>query len=355
MEICSKYLQDAGFDIELLPAEGVHNLWAWHGNGEPVCVLCGHLDVVPPGDEAAWSFPPFQPQIVDGKLYGRGSTDMKAGVAALLIAATRLVRSNSEHRGRVGVILTTDEEGKARHGTRHVVETLVARGEHFQYGLVGEPSSYEVFSDTLRVGRRGSMTCRVTMQGEQGHVAYPQRMSNPIPPLVDVVSALCALEFPVPPGQDEATALQVVSLLADAGASNVVPHTAHATINIRYVLADDPRQIQKRIEQICASAPFPCSCSWQQGSRPYHTKADSELVCIAKEACTAVTGSIPRLSVGGGTSDGRFLIDLCAEVVEFGTVGKTMHQIDEHVVIAELEPLVAIYHQVLCRILTAYP
>ncbi len=350
LELSGEYLQKSGFDIEMMPCEAVSNLWAWHGEGEPVFVFCGHVDVVPPGDKSAWSHDPFVPKVEQNRLYGRGATDMKAGVAAMLVAVSEFVKNDPAHSGKVGIMLTSDEEGDAINGIRHVVDTLLARKESFQYGLVGEPSSFERFGDTVRVGRRGSLTATIKVRGKQGHAAYPQWLSNPIPPLVQIAAKLSARQL-APASEQSGTTVQVVKLHADAGASNVVPQTAQAIVNIRYVPQEDKQKLKNRLEKICADTQFSFTCDWQEGAHPYSTGADSKLAGIVTDVCAVINGFSPEPSMGGGTSDGRFLVDLCAEVVEFGTVGKTMHQVDEYVEIAELEPLTQIYLQVVREIL----
>lgn len=352
LDIAQECLVAAGFTCERLPRDGVDNLWATHGHGAPGIVLSGHVDVVPPGATEQWQHDPFVPREVDGKLYGRGTTDMKGGVAALLIAATDFVTACGDHPGTLAMVLTSDEEGPALAGTRHVVKTLAARGEHFAYGLVGEPSSDKRFGDTLRVGRRGSLTGTLTIKGQQGHVAYPQRHKNPVPVLAALINTLSARVFAAPPGGVEPTLLQVVGVQADGGASNIVPGTATATVNFRYTPQDTPAALQLWVAGECAAAGLPFECSWTGAARPYYTGADSVLGQVVTAVATEVNGFAPAPSVGGGTSDGRFLADLCDEVVEFGTVGKTMHQVDEHVVIGELAPLVTIYARMLGRILT---
>lgn len=353
LELVEQELSQAGFICERLSVGPVENLWATHGRGAPGMVLCGHVDVVPPGAEQAWSHAPFTPTEVDGKLYGRGTTDMKGGVAALTVAATEFVAAQPDHPGTLALALTTDEEGIAIDGIRHVVKTISERGLAFEYGLVGEPSSSERFGDTLRVGRRGSLTATITVTGKQGHVAYPQRSDNPIPVLARVIAALSARQFESLSGDVEPTLLQVVNVAADAGAVNVVPGTATAMVNIRHTPQDEATGLRSWVAEVCAACGMECSVTWQEGSPPYFTGAQSRIGEVMTEVATQVNGFAPQPSVGGGTSDGRFLIDLCAEVVEFGSIGATMHQVDEHIVIAELAPLIEIYSQTLSRLLCA--
>lgn len=349
LELVANKLTAAGFTCERINNNAVENLWATHGSGEPSIVLCGHIDVVPPGDEAAWSSDPFVPVEKDGKLYGRGTTDMKGGVAALTTAAIDFVTANPEHPGTLALALTSDEEGAAIDGIAHVVATLKERGQKFTYGLVGEPSSYEEFGDTLRVGRRGSLAGKLTVSGQQGHVAYPLRNRNPIPILNEIIAKLYARKF-TPPGEDvEATLFEVVHLHADAGASNVVPATATATFAIRHTAQDSVDELKAWVAEVCHGCEY--QLEWAQGSKPYFTGADCEIAQAMTAIIREVTGRTPQPSVGGGTSDGRFLVDVCEQVVEFGSVGLTMHQVDEHIEIAQLAPLTQIYQATLGRLL----
>ena len=346
IEIASRELQAAGFELEELSRGEVRNLLALHGSGDGLVLLCGHLDVVGPGD-AEWDSDPFDPVERDGKLYGRGTTDMKGGVAALLTAAIDFVAAQPDHPGQLGVLLTTDEEGPAVDGVAYAVAQMRERDLRFKHGLVGEPSSSERFGDILRVGRRGSLTCRLTVTGKQGHVAYPQLCANPIPVLADLVKEISAWEFKQPDDGTEATMVQVVDMQAGGGASNVIPAQAHATVNFRHHPLDEPDALKKRIEDLAASAALPVTCTCEPGSKPYHTGTGSRIGAAVSAAVAKVVGQPPQPSVGGGTSDGRFLVDVCEEVVEFGSVGRTMHQANEHIEIEQLGQLVAVYRTVL--------
>ncbi|MBF2734786.1 MAG: succinyl-diaminopimelate desuccinylase [Betaproteobacteria bacterium AqS2] len=350
IEIARRELEAAGFKTEEINRGAVRNLYAVHGEGEGLLLLCGHLDVVPPGDAAAWDTDPFEPVEKDGKLYGRGTTDMKGGVAAMLVAATEHAAAAAKPAGRLALLLTTDEEGEAVDGVRHAVEVLKERGEKYRHALVGEPSSAERFGDLLRVGRRGSLTCRIKVEGKQGHAAYPQLCANPVPALAALAAEISGWEFAAPEDGTEATSVQVVRLHADAGAANVIPGTAEATVNFRHHPLDDPAALRARLDAALAAAPLPASCDCAPGAAPYHTGAASEIGRAAAAAIEAACGQPPRPSVGGGTSDGRFLGAVCAEVVEFGSVGRSMHMANEHIEIAQLGQLAAVYRDVIDRI-----
>ena len=353
IELLEKPLLEAGFDCKRLPKNDVENLLATHGSGSPELILCGHIDVVPPGDETAWSSDPFVPLEKDGKLYGRGTTDMKGGVAALVTAAIEFVKANPDHPGTIALAFTSDEEGDAVDGIRHVVETLADQKVRFKYGLVGEPSSAQKFGDTLRVGRRGVITGRITVTGVQGHAAYPHLCKNPIPELTKILSQIQSKKFEKHTDCPEITTFQVVKIIADSGADNVVPATAHAVVNFRFVPQDSLEDIKSWMESICQSSELECECKWDEKSNPYFTGENSTIGKEMTKVATEVNGFAPSPSMGGGTSDGRFLADICDEVVEFGSVGKTMHQIDEHIVIAELAPLVEIYTQTISNLLNS--
>lgn len=347
VEIARRELEAAGFQTEEINRGEVRNLYAVHGEGEGLLLLCGHLDVVPPGDAAAWDTDPFEPVAKDGRLYGRGTTDMKGGVAAMLVAATEHAAAGPAPAGRLAVLLTTDEEGEAKDGVRHAVEVLRGRGEKYRHALVGEPSSAEKFGDLLRVGRRGSLTCRIEVEGKQGHAAYPQLCANPVPVLAALVADVSAWEFAAPAEGTEATSVQVVRLHADAGAANVIPGTAAATLNFRHHPLDDPAQLRARLGELLAKAPLPARCACEPGAAPYHTGAASAIGAAVAAAVARACGTPPRPSVGGGTSDGRFLGAVCAEVVEFGSVGRSMHMANEHIEIAQLGQLAAVYRDVI--------
>lgn len=340
LELAAEVLGAAGFVCERIDAQGVGNLYAVRGEGSPSLLFAGHVDVVPPGPEKNWRAPPFVPVIRRGMLYGRGACDMKSAVAAMLAAAEDAAARIPP--GRLGVLLTSDEEGSAEHGTRHAAAVLGARGIRYDSCLVGEPSCERRLGDTMRTGRRGSLTGTVVFTGVQGHAAYPQYMRNPVPALARAVAALLERKFAAEPGM-EPTLFTVVRLAADGGASNVVPGTASATFNFRYRLGDDPDELRSWAERLFAHENMPFACEWQHGGEPYMTAPDSQLAAALAATCEETLGVRPRPSAGGGASDGRFLRALCAQVIEFGPVGRSMHKIDEHVRVADLGPLAQIY------------
>ena len=341
LDLAGRHLEQAGFACERLDRDGVCNLYAqFNGQQQPAMVLCGHVDVVPPGDEAAWSSPPFVARERDGNLYGRGACDMKSGVACMIAAACAY--AGSPGSGSLAVILTSDEEGEAVSGTRHIVETLAGRGLRFSYGMIGEPSCSSRLGDVIRIGRRGSLLCEVEFTGVQGHIAYPDKVTNPIEALAAAVRVLGEREFAAPDGL-EPTHLAFVSVAADAGASNVVPRTARARFGIRNSMADDGADLIAWVQECLGGLGCKFSCSFRTYSQPYLCPADGRLVGRLRELCADLHRCTPALSAGGGASDGQFLRRICDEMVEFGCVGESMHKVDEHVRIADLGPLAATY------------
>ena len=303
--------------------------------------------MVPPGELQAWQHDPFAADIENDIMYGRGTTDMKGGVAAIITAICEFVKHNSNHQDKLSVVLTTDEEGDAEDGIQYVVSELGKNKIRYQHAIVGEPSSLEKFGDTIRVGRRGSLTGKITIQGMQGHIAYPSRFKNPIWVLANIISKINEIKFKQPTDDTEITTLQVVHVNADANADNVVPGVATATINFRFHPQDDPQDLKQLIVDICAAEELKINIAWEEPSKPYFTGRDSYIAKLISKVCESVNGFAPNASVGGGTSDGRFLIDICDEVVEFGTVGKSMHQVDEHIELSQLSALIQIYLAVL--------
>jgi succinyl-diaminopimelate desuccinylase len=329
-----------------LPAGEVDNLWATD-NACPRALLAGHIDVVPPGDETAWHSAPFIAEERDGYIYGRGAADMKAGVAAMLCAATRL---RQQGINGIAILLTSDEEGPALHGTRHVVEWWQKNNEEcIDYAIVGEPTCEEFFGDTIKTGRRGSLTARIIVHGQQTHVAYPHRGDNPNHQLIN---ALETMRQNWPPcltaeaSSAPSTGFQVVSLKSGAGANNITPASATATINFRYAPADDPAQLQQTLESsLTQTTGKNWTCDWEHSAEPFFTATDSVLVHALQEEIDKVTGRRPALSTGGGTSDGRFLRTICRELVEFGPRNETIHAPNERVGIEEVRQLATIYEK----------
>jgi succinyl-diaminopimelate desuccinylase len=340
-------LARAGFAIERLHYEDVDNLWATHGEGAPVLVFLGHTDVVPPGPLDAWTSPPFEPTIRDGRLYGRGAADMKSGVAAMTLALEDYVTANPQHRGTIALLLTSDEEGAAKHGVRRVAEEFRRREQRIDACVVGEPSSTTQLGDLIRVGRRGSLTGRMTVRGVQGHVAYPDRAKNPIHALAPALAALAAERWDEGDADFPPTSFQVSNIASGTGADNVIPGDLRAVFNFRYGTASTADALRARVEAILRAHGVDFAIDWWLSGEPFLTR-DGALRDATIAAIAEVCGVVPTTSTGGGTSDGRFIAPLGAEVVEVGPVNASIHMVDESVALDELERLPALYGAI-CR------
>ncbi|MEQ8659917.1 MAG: succinyl-diaminopimelate desuccinylase, partial [Gammaproteobacteria bacterium] len=339
-----------GFHLERLPRNGVDNLWAVHGGDGPCFAFAGHTDVVPPGDLDAWHSPPFEPGVRDGWLYGRGAADMKGSLAAMVVAVERYLAHVPRPPGRIAFLLTSDEEGPATDGTVRIMEFLAARGITLDWCVVGEPSSATRLGDTVRVGRRGSLNGRLTVHGEQGHVAYPERVDNPIHRALPALAALAARHWDDGNAFYPPTSFQISNVHAGAGAENVVPGTLEAWFNFRFNTEHDAtgleRAVRAELDRHGLRYELRCTLS----GAPFLT-AGGRLVESVVAVLEAVAGVTPELSTGGGTSDGRFIAPAGVELVELGPVNATIHKVDERVALAELDALAAIYEALLARML----
>ncbi|WP_421621088.1 succinyl-diaminopimelate desuccinylase [Alkalilimnicola ehrlichii] len=349
-QLLAERLRPLGFDCERLDYGEVSNLWARRGQQGPVFCFAGHTDVVPPGPEAQWRHPPFQPVVEEGLLYGRGAADMKGSVAAFVTALERYLAGGHRPRGSLALLITSDEEGPAVDGTRHVVETLSERGERIDWCLVGEPSSTERVGDVVKVGRRGSLNGRLTVRGDQGHVAYPHLARNP------VHQALAALDELVTTRWDEGndhfppTSFQISNVQAGTGATNVIPGELEVTFNFRFSTEVTADELQQRVEAVLDRHGLDGRIDWSLSGEPFLT-AEGELVAATQAAVRDVCGDPPVLSTSGGTSDGRFIAPTGAQVLELGPVNATIHKVNEHVRAADLDTLSRIYEGVLRRLL----
>ncbi|MFP4129496.1 MAG: succinyl-diaminopimelate desuccinylase [Halorhodospira sp.] len=348
--LIAERLAAAGFTPEWLPAGEVTNLWARRGDERPLLCFLGHTDVVPSGPESAWQHPPFQPIVEDGYLYGRGAADMKGSLAAFVVAAERLAAEHPRHRGSVAVLLTSDEEGPAEDGTRHVVEALGERGTEVDYCLVGEPSSEARLGDAFKVGRRGSLTGYLTIYGEQGHVAYPQRADNPIHRFAPALQELVATEWDRGDADFPPTSLQVANISGGTGADNVIPGALEVVLNLRYSPAVTAEALQARITALLERHGLRYSLAWRHAGAPFATRGGA-LVDAVEQAVAARTGQTPRRSTAGGTSDGRFMGATGAQIVELGPLNDTIHKANERIAVADLEALAEIYYDTLRRLL----
>jgi succinyl-diaminopimelate desuccinylase len=348
--LIAERLQAAGFAIEHLRFGAVDNLWATHGSGGPVLVLLGHTDVVPPGPREAWASDPFVPDVRDGMLYGRGAADMKGSVAAFVVALERFVAAHPDHPGTVALLLTSDEEGEAVDGVRKVAEVFRERGQRIDWCVTGEPSSKEALGDLLRVGRRGTLSATLTVRGVQGHVAYPDKARNPIHQALPALAALVARRWDEGYESFPPTSLQVSNIHAGTGANNVIPGELQVLFNLRY----NPRWRAARLEAECEAVlrahGLDHAIHWHRGGEPFHTP-DGPLRDAARAVLAGFAGAPPEESTGGGTSDARFIAPLGAQCIEVGPVNASIHKVDEHVRVADLERLPALYLALLERLL----
>ena len=345
-------LRAAGFKAEALRYGAVDNLWATHGFGDPVVVFLGHTDVVPSGPPAQWTSPPFEPQLRDGMLYARGAADMKGSVAAMTLALGAFVRAHPEHRGTVALLVTSDEEGDARDGVRRVAEELARRRQPIHQCVVGEPSSKTDLGDVCRIGRRGSLHGKLTVRGVQGHVAFPQLALNPIHAIAPALAELCAREWDRGDAHFPPTGFQVSNIHGGTGVLNVIPGELALDFNFRFAPATGAERLMRGVESILTRNGLDYRIQWDLSGAPYFTPP-GPLLDAVRASVREVTGIETRPDTAGGTSDGRFIAPLGAQVVELGPVNATIHKIDEHVRVADLEKLEVIYRRILERLLLA--
>lgn len=345
-------LERAGFHCQHLQYGEVSNLWATHGQGGPVLAFLGHIDVVPSGPEADWTSPPFEPSVRDGRLYGRGVADMKSGAAAMTVALEQFVAAHPSHAGTLALLLTSDEEGPVDlDGVRRVAQHFREAGQRIDWCVVGEPSSQETLGDLIRVGRRGSLSLRLVAHGVQGHVAYPDKVRNPIHAVAPALAELAATRWDEGNADFPPTTFQVSNIHGGTGASNVVPGSVTLDANFRFGTASSADSLRARTESILARHGVEYTLEWNLSGEPFHAPAGGRLREVVIDVCREVCGTEPVPSTGGGTSDGRFIAPLGAEVVEVGPVNATIHKIDENVALADLERMPAIHYAICERLL----
>jgi succinyl-diaminopimelate desuccinylase len=351
LEIVATRLAPLGFAIEHLRFGEVDNLWAQRGNGAPLMVFAGHIDVVPPGPLEAWDSDPFVPVMREGRVYGRGAADMKSAVAAFVTAIEDFVARHPNHPGTIGVLLTSDEEGPAVDGIAKVMEWLGARGTRIQYCVMGEPSSLRTLGDVIKNGRRGSLNGRLTVHGVQGHVAHPHLARNPIHLLVPALAELTSAQWD--PGNEDfpPTSFQISNIHAGTGAENVIPGLLTLNFNFRFSTATTEATLREHVEAVLKRHGIDHKIQWVLSGRPFITRG-SALVAAARQAVRDTLGVEPALSTDGGTSDGRFIAPTGAEVIELGPVNASIHKVNESVLISDLARLSAVYRAILENILS---
>lgn len=344
-------LKNCGFTITPLNSNGVSNFFASRGNNDSVLfAFSGHTDVVPPGDEAEWRSPPFQATIRDNKLFGRGAADMKSALAAMVVATERFVKKNPNHTGKIGFLVTSDEEGNATDGTIKIVEHLQKNNIRVNHCLVGEASSIKMLGDSIKVGRRGSLHGELTVHGKQGHIAYPHLAINPIHRSFQALDHLTKIEW------DEATELfspttfQIYNINADTGANNIIPGSLTARFNFRHSPASTAESLQKRVEKVFEEHQLDYDIKWNHSSKPFYSKPNA-LTAATEAAILQLCNVITVPNTTGGTSDGRFIAAMGAEIVELGLCNDSIHHIDEHAALPDLEKLTDLYENILERLM----
>ena len=349
-QLLSNKLEPLGFKTEKLDFAEVENLWLRKGTEAPLFCFAGHTDVVPTGPVDSWKFDPFQAVEEDGKLYGRGTADMKGGIAAFTIACERFVTDYPDHKGSIAFLITSDEEGPAKNGTIKVIETLEARNEKIDCCIVGEPSSSKKVGDVIKNGRRGSLGCQLKIIGKQGHVAYPHLANNPIHLTAPMLAELIAMQWDKGNEFFPPTTFQVSNLNAGTGVSNVIPGILEMDFNFRFSTEITPEEIQEKVEALINKHQLDFEINWSLSGMPFLT-AEGNLLTAAVVAIKDITGLETELSTSGGTSDGRFIAPTGAQVLELGPTNSTIHQVNECVAIDELDILEKIYYRILMEIL----
>lgn len=349
-QLLIQQLQPLGFECETICSNGVTNLWARHGNTAPLVIMAGHTDVVPPGPLDQWTSDPFTPTERDGKLYGRGAADMKVPVAAMVIAAKEFIENHPDYKGSIAFLITSDEEGPATDGTVLVCDILKQRGEKPEYCIVGEPSSMQKQGDIIKNGRRGSMSGTIRIKGIQGHIAYPLIAKNPIHLALPALGELATEQWDNGNAYYDPTSWQISNIHAGTGAYNVIPGEITIDFNFRFSTENTVESLQQRVQDILDKHALEYELAWTISGYPFLTQ-EGTLCDALSRAISAETGVKTVLSTTGGTSDGRFIAKICPQVAEFGPLMTSIHQIDEHIPIADINPLKNIYRRTLENLL----
>jgi succinyl-diaminopimelate desuccinylase len=350
-KLIADFLAPLGFNNEHLKFGDVDNLWARRGNTSPVLVFAGHTDVVPTGPESEWKFPPFSAHIEGDMLFGRGSADMKSSIACFMAATERFVESYPDHKGSIAFLITSDEEGPATDGTVKVVETLEARNEKFEYCIVGEPSSSDKLADSIKNGRRGSLSGRLIIKGVQGHIAYPDLADNPIHSFAPALEQLVNVVWDKGNEYFPPTSFQISNIHAGTGATNMIPGQVEIKFNFRFSTEHTPESLQQSVHAILDHHQIDYDLDWTLSGLPFITPEQGELISAIRSACESIVGYQPELSTAGGTSDGRFIAPTGAQTIELGPLNETIHKVNECVSVRDLNKLTDIYYQTLINIL----
>jgi succinyl-diaminopimelate desuccinylase len=349
-DVLAQRLARLGFAIERMRFGDVENLWARRGSTQPLVCFAGHTDVVPTGPLDQWLSDPFQPTVRDGVLYGRGAADMKSSIAAFVTAIEAFLAQHPGHPGSIALLITSDEEGIAVNGTVKVVDALRARGEKLDYCIIGEPSSVSLLGDTMKNGRRGSLSGELLVRGVQGHIAYPQLSRNPIHQFAPALAELSAMNWDDGNEYFPPTTWQISNIVAGTGATNVIPGELRVSFNFRFSTASTMESLKARVHDLLDRHGLEYGLKWSLSGQPFLTPK-GRLVASLTRAVQSVTGRTPELSTSGGTSDGRFIADVCREVVELGPINASIHKLDEHILVADLDALSRIYQLALADIL----
>ena len=349
-DLLINHLQSLGFTIEKMPFGKVNNFYARKGQEAPLLVFAGHTDVVPPGPEKEWASPPFKPTIKNNKLYGRGAADMKTSLAAFIVGIEEFLTENKNHKGSLGLLITSDEEGVAIDGTVKVVEALKNKKEKIDFCIVGEPTCVEKFGDTIKNGRRGSLSAKLKVKGVQGHIAYPELIKNPIHDVAPVIDELVQTIWDEGNEYFPKTSWQISNINAGTGATNVVPGFVEILFNFRYSSENTADMLKSQFEKILNKHRLDYDIDWEHSGEPYLTETGI-LVSSLSDAINQVSGIKPTVSTTGGTSDGRFISKICDQVVEFGPINKSIHKINENVNVDDIETLKDIYKLTISKIL----
>ena len=349
-DLLISHLESLGFTIDKLPSGEVTNFYARKGNEAPLLVFAGHTDVVPPGPLKEWTSPPFEPTVKNNRLYGRGAADMKTSLAAFIISIEEFLTENKNHKGSIGLLITSDEEGIATDGTVKIVEALKNKKEKIDFCIVGEPTCVSKFGDTIKNGRRGSLSAKLKVKGIQGHIAYPELIKNPIHKVAPVIDELVNTIWDEGNEYFPKTSWQISNINGGTGATNVVPGFVEILFNFRYSSESTSDILMENVEKILDKHQLDYDIDWQHSGEPYLTETGS-LVNALSDAVKEITGNNPTISTTGGTSDGRFIAKICDQVVEFGPINESIHKINENVNIDDIETLKNIYKLAILKIL----